>query len=278
MQCRPRQGRQPVGTSARLPKSRSRWSPGFANNTPLVRQLYRRTPLPPKSLDSRGRKTVVDCTTRMSLSWRACLWVCLLMVSAGCEYEPAPSPSAPSEPLAEQPAAAPPAKAGSEPPRADAPPGQPAAAAPSPAQAHPPRAGNPLRQPAEATPTRPQARPAMPKNPLRRLPAPEGRPPGSIRLSAGLALPQTGPTGIMMCFSVDYSFTSGGPNPSSQYVWVIERAKGDPWMQSRQLAKRGTLEVIIVGWRPEQRPFNTHVMEVSQYGSRRRVSPSASLR
>jgi len=81
-----------------------------------------------------------------------------------------------------------------------------------------------------------------------------------------------------MCFSVNYSFTSGGPNTSSQYVWVIERTKGDPLMQPRRLARQGTLEMIIVGWRPEEGPFHTYIMETVQGGPRRKVSRSALLR
>ena len=81
-----------------------------------------------------------------------------------------------------------------------------------------------------------------------------------------------------MCFSVDYAFVGAAPDPSSQYVWVIERAKGDPYMQPKQLVRKGTLEMIIVGWRPENGPFSTYLMETAQGGTQRKVSRPLSLR
>ena len=86
---------------------------------------------------------------------------------------------------------------------------------------------------------------------------PTGQP--SIRLSAGVALPQTGPTGTMMGFSVDYEFTQGRPNPSSPYFLVIEAAKGPPARIRVQLGGKGTLPGFVVGWRPEHGPFEGHI-------------------
>ena len=79
-----------------------------------------------------------------------------------------------------------------------------------------------------------------------------------IRLSAGVALPQTGPDGILMSFSVDYEFTEGEPS-SSEYVWVIERAHGSPASQLVKLCRQGNLPILINGWRPEDGPFQTHM-------------------
>ena len=84
----------------------------------------------------------------------------------------------------------------------------------------------------------------------------------SIRLSAGVALPQTGPEGTLMSFSVDYEFTQGKPS-SSGYVWVIERTHGVPARQSVQLAKQGNLPILIQGWRPEDGPFQTYMEDRS---------------
>ena len=49
----------------------------------------------------------------------------------------------------------------------------------------------------------------------------------SIQLSAGVALPQTGPDGTLMSFSVDYEFAQGEPSTDGDF-WVIERARQAP--------------------------------------------------
>jgi hypothetical protein len=92
--------------------------------------------------------------------------------------------------------------------------------------------------------------------------ASEGQQP--IRLSAGVALPQTGPEGTLMSFSVDYEFTQG--EPASGYIWVIERAHGGPARQPIQLARQGNLPILINGWRPEDGPFQTHIED--RYGNK----------
>ena len=84
----------------------------------------------------------------------------------------------------------------------------------------------------------------------------------AIRLSAGVALPQTGPEGTLMSFSVDYEFIQGEPI-SSGYVWVIERAHGGPARQPVQLARQGSLPTLIHGWRPEDGPFHAHIEDRS---------------
>ena len=100
----------------------------------------------------------------------------------------------------------------------------------------------------------------------------------AVRLSAGVALPQTGPTGRLMSFSIDYQFTRGGPTPEVRYVWVIERTKGKPAAQLVRLNDKGTLRTFIPGWRPEEGPFQTYVEELSKDGSRRKISRAVSLR
>jgi hypothetical protein len=84
----------------------------------------------------------------------------------------------------------------------------------------------------------------------------------AIRLSAGVALPQTGPEGTLMSFSVDYEFTQGEPS-SSGYVWVIQRARGGPARQPVQLSRQGNLPILINGWRQEDGPFQTHIEDRS---------------
>ncbi len=101
------------------------------------------------------------------------------------------------------------------------------------------------------------------------------RPTGpSVRLSAGVALPQSLPTGTAMGMSVDYVFTAGQPLSSRRYVWVIEPAKADPVKQPVQLSQSGTLQAFFPQLRPEHGPFHVHIE--SSDGSR--LSTSISLR
>lgn len=100
-----------------------------------------------------------------------------------------------------------------------------------------------------------------------------------IRLSAGVALPQTGPEGTLMSFSVDYQFTRGTPEPSSTYLWIIERQDGPPVeLPVRPIEFRGTMQALAGSWRPEQGPFRARFDEVTAAGSRRPVSASVDLR
>jgi hypothetical protein len=73
-----------------------------------------------------------------------------------------------------------------------------------------------------------------------------------------VALPQTGPEGTMMGFSVSYEFAQGKPD-SEGYVWVIERTHGDAARRPVKLTEKGTLEAMIQKWRPEDGPFHTHI-------------------
>ena len=138
-------------------------------------------------------------------------------------------------------------------------------AAPSPGT----RPEAPVSQPAVA----PVTTPAVPPPPSTTAGTTASQVP-AIRLSAGVALPQTGPTGILMSFSVDYKFTAGEPNPTSPYVWVIQRAKGGPMRVGVRLGQKGTLPALIGGWRPEQGPFQSHVEDANG----NRLSRSISLR
>jgi hypothetical protein len=131
----------------------------------------------------------------------------------------------------------------------------------------PPGAG-PLEQPA--------ARPSVPPAAKPQAPSPGGPSPAqpSIRLSAGVALAQTLPTGTAMSFSVDYEFTRGGPNPRSAYVWVIEPAKGQPAKFVTRLGSKGTLPGFVLKWRPENGPFQTHIEDAGG----NQLSPTIPLR
>jgi hypothetical protein len=79
-----------------------------------------------------------------------------------------------------------------------------------------------------------------------------------IRLSLGVSLPQTGPEGTLMSFSVDYEMQIEPSNAT--YVWVIEREQGKPAKIQRSLTKKkDRLIALVPGWRPEEGPFQAHL-------------------
>ena len=134
----------------------------------------------------------------------------------------------------------------------------------------------------KAVPAIEESPPASGKAPEQSPPPASPPPPGasqrpagpSIRLSAGVALPQTLPTGTAMGMSVDYTFTVGQPRPSLAYVWVIEPAKADPVRQSVPLSQSGTLQAFFTQLRPQHGPFHTHI----EGSDGTRLSQSISLR
>jgi hypothetical protein len=97
----------------------------------------------------------------------------------------------------------------------------------------------------------------------------------------GVALPQTGPEGILMSFSVEYDAPPSTANSKSlasksnppDYIWVIERAHGAPFKQAVHLSGQNTLVVLINGWRPTEAPFTTHIEDRSGH----RLSASIDL-
>jgi hypothetical protein len=129
------------------------------------------------------------------------------------------------------------------------------------------------KPPATATSPTPASPSAPPSSSTARVPPPaQGV---SIHLSAGVALPQTGPEGTMMGFSVDYEFDQGQPQPSEEFVWVIERSQGEPAKLSKKLKPKGSLDTfLITGWRPEQGPFRTSIED----SRGQRVSDKVDLR
>lgn len=99
-----------------------------------------------------------------------------------------------------------------------------------------------------------------------------------IKMSAGVALPQTGPTGTLMSFSVDYRFREGGPDAAAKYVWVVERSKGEPHRQPVQLNSSGNLRTFLPEWRPEEGPFRSHIAVVSDNNVLDNISGSIPLK
>ncbi|MFH1923481.1 MAG: hypothetical protein ABIP48_26775 [Planctomycetota bacterium] len=164
---------------------------------------------------------------------------------------------------------APPPSEQAAPPTTDSPPAAPSAPESTPAS-------SPRGEVSGGPPASPPPAPVPPAaaGPPATVPMGTPRQP-SIKLSAGVALPQSLPTGTAMGFSADYRFTDGQPSPSSRYFWVIEPAKGEPVRMEVKLNDEGTLPPTFVpSFRPENGPFRTHVED--GYGNR--LSPSLPLR
>lgn len=106
--------------------------------------------------------------------------------------------------------------------------------------------------------------------------APAARGVSSIRLSAGIAVPQSLPMGTVMAMSVDYAI-AGPLNNSSRYVWVVSSQAGENVEVAVQPKVTGTLQAFFLKLRPEHRPFNCHIEEISPGGRRTRVSNVATM-
>ncbi|MBN2021190.1 MAG: hypothetical protein JW809_00205 [Pirellulales bacterium] len=199
-----------------------------------------------------------------------------LAVVAGCDDGPPGTSPAPRTPASASPApvqelpGTPPAAPVPQPPGA-------APAAPSAVEGNawsaPPEHMPPAVVPPDGAP--PAAPPAVQPYPSTQ---PMVEPPAMpIRLSTGVALPQTGMEGIMMGFSVEYECGSGHPNATSRYGWVIQRARGEPAVTEVQLQARGTLQMFAPGWRPDEGPFQAQLIELRPDGTRRPVSDPVAL-
>lgn len=203
--------------------------------------------------------------------------VCAALVLLGCsDYEMASGYRGPADSRAEKaPADSPPSSADQAvAPPADGPDGETAklgpAEGPGGEQAStpsvPPQTDAVGQTPVEPAAPRPRPAPSTPSQP-----APTQRP--SIKLSAGVAVPQSLPTGTAMGFSVDYQFIAGQPGPSP-YLWVIQPGNGQTAKQPVQLQPRGTLQTFILQFRPENGPFHTHLEDAQG----NRLSPSLTLK
>jgi hypothetical protein len=116
----------------------------------------------------------------------------------------------------------------------------------------------------------PVAPPAAPTS----APAPSPAAGFPIKLSAGVALAQSLPTGTAMGFSVDYRFTQGSAQGASRYVWVIQGNQLEPVRLDVELQQQGTLQTFVTQWRPEAGPFRCHIED----GGGQRLSDSVPLR
>jgi len=104
--------------------------------------------------------------------------------------------------------------------------------------------------------------------------APSGVPP--IHLSAGIAVPQSLPTGTQMGVSVDYAIR-GALNRSSRYVLVVSSDGGGDVEAEVRLAVSGTFQDFVPKLRPDDRPFNCRIDEITPGGRRVRASNVAPL-
>ena len=152
----------------------------------------------------------------------------------------------------------------------------------SPSKEMPPESTGPTSPQSAPAPSVEASGPSQPK-PSRDEPSPPpSRPsastdpwgPNTIRLSAGVALAQTLPTGTAMGFSVDYQFTANQPTGPIPLLWVIQDGKGHSVKQPVQMASRGTLQGFVTQFRPEHGPFNCHIEDKSS----NRLSKSIALR
>jgi hypothetical protein len=94
----------------------------------------------------------------------------------------------------------------------------------------------------------------------------------AARLSAGVALAQSLPTGSAMLFSVDYQITAGRLEPSAEYFWIIERTSGAPQSIAVRLSNEGTLQAVSPDWPPGEGPYHSYLMEIPPGGERRQIS------
>ncbi|MBI1900244.1 MAG: hypothetical protein HYS13_03895 [Planctomycetia bacterium] len=138
----------------------------------------------------------------------------------------------------------------------------------------------------EAFPVDPGSNPAPPTTP-----APSSSTPGAttapgadvqLHLKAGVALPQTGPNGTLMGFSVDYYLIAGSLHGQARYAkfhWVVEGAAGFRLStQIPQLKQDDNLLLLQDGWRPENGPYRSYVVEERRDGKRVVVSNVCPMR
>ncbi len=123
--------------------------------------------------------------------------------------------------------------------------------------------GNPILQPKSTAPTSTAPAPSQP----------------AIRLSAGVALPQTLPDGTQIGVSVDYRLT-GQLKSSASYALVVETSAGELAIPVKVSPQGGTFQGFLpISVRPEHGPFKARIDEfVSQGGKGVMVSNRAELR
>lgn len=75
----------------------------------------------------------------------------------------------------------------------------------------------------------------------------------AITLSRGTALAQTLVEGTTVLVSMEYEWTSGGPQPGVEYLWVVDTGKSRRLTGRADVSKpSGTIEIILHGVRPDE--------------------------
>jgi len=106
----------------------------------------------------------------------------------------------------------------------------------------------------------------------------EGAPPRFFaRLSAGVALPQSLPTGTAMGMSVDYVLLDTLPTSAVQTVWVIESAQGASRDVPVPLNAQGNLMTFVTEMRPEHGPFRSYLAIMLADGRKVPISPKIDM-
>jgi hypothetical protein len=95
-----------------------------------------------------------------------------------------------------------------------------------------------------------------------------GSPAPLIHLLAGVAVPQSLPTGTVMAISVDYSLYAELKS-SSRYALVVKSTAGEI-VSEVKLEPEGNLSVFFQQLKPEHRPFTARIEELTA-GSKRRT-------
>jgi len=100
----------------------------------------------------------------------------------------------------------------------------------------------------------------------------------SLKLSAGVALPQSLPTGTAVGFSVDYTLDGGQVTRDMKCVWVIEPANGSPIERPVAITRAsGELRFFAKDVKPEQGPFSCHVAIVRPDGKKEPISAKVDM-
>lgn len=80
-----------------------------------------------------------------------------------------------------------------------------------------------------------------------------------VDLTLPVSLPQTGPTGTVMSFGVEYRLLPDAPRDQT-FVWIIRSQTGKVFrLDGLRLEQQGNLMTIVAEWRPEDGPFSSWI-------------------
>ncbi len=98
------------------------------------------------------------------------------------------------------------------------------------------------------------------------------------KLSAGVALPQSLPTGTAMAMSVDYVLQGPLPTSAVQTVWVIEAARGGTAALPVPLKTNGNLMTFVTTMKPDDGPFQSYLAVIFSNRTRQPISAKVEMR